>query len=73
MSRVARYMPDSTTLAAYGGLILGIVAGAGFGIAAMMQFAPDLFGGTCHVTRIDPDGVRALILQDEAERAANPA
>lgn len=70
MSRVARFVPDSTTLAAYGGLLLGIIAGAGFGIAAMMQFAPE---GVCNPTRFDADAIRALILQDEAERAANPA
>lgn len=68
MSRIARYIPDSTTLAAYGGLLLGMLAGAGFAVAAMMQFGPD---GTCQLTRLDPVG--ALILQDEAERRADPA
>lgn len=66
--QLARRAPDSTTLAAYGGLLLGIVAGAGFAVAAMLQFAPP-GAGTCELTRLDSEGVRALILQDAAERA----
>jgi hypothetical protein len=64
-------MPDSHSLAAYGGLLLGCVAGAGFAVAFLMQFAPDLFGGgVCELTRLDSEGVRALILKDDAERGA---
>lgn len=70
---------NGTTLAAYGGLFAGIVAGFGFGAAAVLQMAP---ASAAIATAIVPpylapeicelpppaDGIGFRILLDEATR-----
>ena len=68
-----RFRPDPVTMAAYGALAAGFIAGVGFGAAATLQFGPPLAGIIAphpglNICEPAPDDIGFFILLDEAKR-----
>lgn len=71
-----RLHADPVTMAAYGALLCGVMAGFGGGVAATLGLAmpahipspPNAASEVCELQPFNPDGIGFLILLDEASR-----